>query len=62
MIIARFFKVSSLNNKIRPITSIPWVLRRVEKMPKTGSTHFYLLKVTEFHGDTVKNESARTKN
>ena len=42
--------------KMRPKTLIVWVLGRVKKMPKKGS-----LKVKKFHGDSVKNESARTK-
>ena len=55
MFIAQFFIASSKKN-IRPIILIVWVLGRVKKMPKKGS-----LKVKKFHGDSVKNESARTK-
>ena len=46
MIIAEFFKVSSLK-KIRPITFIVWVLGRAEKMPKKGkkmSKYFFCFK------------------
>ena len=54
MFIAQFFKASSLK-KIRQITLIVWVLRRVKKMPKKvkkNEENFFCFVLNKYHSVT----------
>ena len=46
----------------RPVVTVPYPINKKNIVFKTSFKSLFIKSHTKFHGDSVKNESARTKN